>query len=127
MSPENIPFSDGDFGWEGFSPGEVADFDQWEMELREPEPFSRAAGELGKLSLAEIDEPMPNEVEEEPEPQIEKYLKPKKQEKNKTEKPKNEKKYETMDGSFLLDQEMADAAMGLIYLTTGVPVEEMNK
>lgn len=125
MTSENMPF-DGGSGWEGFGPAEIADFHEWESELLDHEPIRRLSGDMARLTLADTVSYAESELMPEYEPKdepIERYVKPK-QEKYQPEQPVS-RENGPIDGSFFLDREMFDAAMGLIYLTTGIPADEL--
>ena len=121
---ENGPLDSGDYGDD--SPDHTtSDYELWEAELKDNENIARLSHELGRFSLQ-------SEIE------VADVLQPKKRkspedEDEKEEEPELEEELFSMETSpsssdgYLLGDEMYGAAMGLIYLTTGIPVDEIMK
>ncbi len=98
------------------------DFELWEAELGENENIARLSLELGRFSLQESmasDNSKVPEYDEEPE--LEQPQMP-----EQWQQPKPERQQASGE-SYLLSDDMFDVAMGLIYLTTGVPADEMYR
>lgn len=120
---ENGPLNSGDYG-EDSPDHTTSDYELWEAELKGNENIARLSHELGRFSLQNEIEVMniqrPNKELEDEEREVE-------------EEPETEDELIPMEArhssgdDYLLSDEMYGVAMGLIYLTTGIPADEMMK